>query len=125
SPDGRSVVFGRTRAAHGRDLFVLELESGGLRQLTDDGALDLDPVFTPDGAAVIFSSDRTGVFNLYRMELATGATTRLTNVLTGAFQPDVSPDGTWIAWTGYSSYGFDVAAAPLADLQPLPALAHE
>lgn len=124
SPDGRRVVFSRTRAGSGRDLFLLDRESGTLQQLTDDEALDLDPVFTPDGGAVIFSSDRTGVFNLYRLELASGATVRLTNVLTGAFQPDVSPDGSWIAWTAYSSRGFDVAAAPLASLRPLPAAAH-
>ena len=51
SPDGRSVVFARTRAAHGRDLFLLDLRTRETRQLTDDGALDLDRVFTPDGTA--------------------------------------------------------------------------
>ncbi len=124
SRDGSRIVFGRTRPAHGRDLFLLDRESGALRQLTDDGALDLDPTFTPDGDAVIFASDRSGVFNLYRLDLASGETVQLTNVLTGAFQPDVSPDGTWLAWTTYSSYGFDVAAAPLASLEPRPASVH-
>jgi len=121
SRDGARVVFGQTRRGAGRDLWLLDVATGERRQLTDDVALDLDPAFTPDGAAVVFASDRTGVFNLYRLDLGSGEVVRLTNVLTGAFQPDVSPDGRWIAWTTYSSYGFDVAAAPLAELAPLPA----
>src|SRR5690606_31046173 len=58
SPDGGRVVFSRTRPGSGRDLYLNDRASGALRQLTDDAALDLDPVFTPDGGAVIFSSDR-------------------------------------------------------------------
>lgn len=121
SRDGGRVVFGQTRPGAGRDIYVLDVASGVRTQLTDDDALDLDPTFTPDGSAVIFASDRTGVFNLYRRDLETGETLQITNVLTGAFQPDVSPDGEWIAWTTYSSYGFDVAASPMSALLALPA----
>ncbi len=90
--------------------------------LTNDGATDLDPSWMPDGGAVIFASDRSGVFNLYAVPFSRpGELTRLTNVVTGAFQPDVSPDGQWLAWTTYGSGGFDVAAIEFASLSPTPA----
>lgn len=124
SPDGGRVAFSRTRADVGRDVVVLDLASGAARELTDDTAVDLDPAWSPDGATVYLASDRTGIFNLYAVPAAGGALTRLTNVLTGAFEPTVSSDGAWIGWTTYSSWGFDVAAARLDDLAPAPAEAY-
>ena len=113
SPDGRRIAFSQQRSGAGRDLFVLALETKEPpRQLTDDEALDLQPAWFPDGERLLFSSDRTGVFNLYEIGLDGSGLVRRTNVLTGAFQPDVSPDGRWVAWTTYSSRGFDVALAP-------------
>lgn len=125
SPDGRTVVLSQHRAGRGRDLLLVNVAEGSARNLTDDGANDLDPCFTPDGRRVIFASDRNGVFNLYAVPVSGGRPRRLTNVLTGAFQPEVSPDGEWLAWTTYSSGGFDVAAAPLASLEEaaVPAVA--
>lgn len=121
SPDGRLVAFSQQRAGVGRDLYVLSLETGGPpRRLTDDEALDLQPTWFPDGKRLLFSSDRTGVFNLYEIGLDGSGLVRRTNVLTGAFQPDISPDGRWVAWTTYSSRGFDVALAPLESLGLYP-----
>src|SRR5690606_36449185 len=61
------------------------------------------------------------IFNLYRVPAAGGALERVNNVITGAFEPTVSSDGAWIGWTTYSSWGFDVAEAPLSSLAPAPA----
>jgi hypothetical protein len=75
-------------------------------------------VFTPDGTRLIFSSDRSGIANLYAYELATGALTQLTDVIGGAFQPDVSPDGKSLVYVGYNSRGFDLYRLELADTKP-------
>lgn len=120
SPDGSKVVFSQTRASSGRDLFLLDLETGALSQLTDDGATDTGPHFWPGTGKVVFSSDRDGIFNLYSVDLSDGSLHRLTNLLTGAFEPSLSRDGSWLAYTTYSSFGFDVAALPVEDLTPVP-----
>ncbi|HEY0840461.1 MAG TPA: BamA/TamA family outer membrane protein, partial [Vulgatibacter sp.] len=128
SPDGRLVAFSCSRDGPGRDIVVVPAEGGAALWVTDDDASDIDPAWMPDGSAIVFSSDRDGIFNLYAAPLPgpsdagrAPAILRLTNVLTGAFQPDVSPDGTWLAWTTYGPEGFDVAATPVASLQPRPA----
>ncbi|HWV39487.1 MAG TPA: hypothetical protein VN033_13540 [Vulgatibacter sp.] len=121
SPDGGRLVFSQTRYGPGRDILVIPAGGGAAVHVTDDDASDLDPTWTPDGSAIVFSSDRTGIFNLYAAPAGGGELLRLTNVITGAFEPDVSPDGGWIAWTTYGPDGYDVAATPMERIRPAPA----
>lgn len=59
-----------------------------------------NPSLSPDGTWVVFESDRESFRDLYRLELSTGAVTRLTHEPSGAFEPSVSPDGRRIAFVG-------------------------
>ena len=63
--------------------------------MTRDRAQDTDPTWSADGRWLVFSSDRTGIYNLfaYRRRYAWSAHRQLTNLVTGAFQPSISPDG--------------------------------
>ena len=74
--------------------------------------MDVDPRFTPDGRYLLWSSDRTGIYDVYAYELATAQLYQVTNVLTGAFQPVVSPDGSRLVYTGFTSDGFDLYTMP-------------
>ncbi len=68
SPDGRRVVFHvveRTKF----DLRSVEVESRRITALTDDHFLDVDPVYSPKGDFVYFTSDRGGGLNLWRLPL--------------------------------------------------------
>ncbi len=114
SPDGRSVVYSQGRPDGGREIVLLELPPPGQRarqprRLTRGRTMDLQPAFGPDGKRVYFSSDRTGIYNLHAVELATGKVTRVTNVATGAFSPDPAPDGRGLAFVIYGPDGYDVA----------------
>ncbi|MBI5516784.1 MAG: PD40 domain-containing protein [Deltaproteobacteria bacterium] len=112
APDGSAVAFSWWRSGGRRDLALWERATGRVRTLTDDPALDLSPSFSPDGAVILWSSDRTGVMNLYAYERATGRVRQVTNALLGAFQPAVSPDQRWIAYVGYSHRGYDLFRMP-------------
>ena len=129
SPGGDAIAAGRMLPSGQVDLVVLDPDGAGSRLLTDDRARDLEPAWTPDGAHVVFRSDRDGVSNLYAVPAAGGPPVRLTNVLGGAFAPHVSPDGTQLAFSDYRSRGHDVhvagldlagaaPAAPFADPYP-------
>jgi hypothetical protein len=112
SPDGAQIVFSHWRRGGFRDIRVLDRATGAVRDLTHDRAVDMHPVFSPDGRYVVWSSDRTGVANLYAYELATGRVRQVTNVVHGAFMPAISPDGRTLVYVGYTALGFDLFRMP-------------
>jgi len=112
SPDGSRIAIARWRQGGFYDVVILDPAGGGVTQVTDDRAVDMTPAWSPDGRYLLFSSDRTGISNLYAWDTRGGGMMQVTNVLTGAFQPDVSPDGRWIAFQHYRSDGAHVARIP-------------
>ncbi|UJR81229.1 WD40 domain protein beta Propeller [Sandaracinus amylolyticus] len=110
SPDGRTVAASTWREGGYRDVVLVDVATGRIEDLTHDRASDTGPTFSPDGTRVVFSSDRTGIANLYAYELASGSLRQLTNVIAGAYQPSIAPDGRRITYVGYTSYGFDLFA---------------
>jgi len=136
SPDGRSIAFAASSGGL-TDLYIYDLQTDSLRQLTNDAYADLEPAWSPDGKTIVFVtdrfstnlntltpgnyrlasldvatdsitpvpsfpdaknidpqwspdgrsiyflSDRTGVTNIYRLDVATGRQTQVTNLLTG------------------------------------------
>jgi eukaryotic-like serine/threonine-protein kinase len=73
SPDGKRVAIDRRdRKAGSFDLWMLELVTGVSSRITFDPANDRDPVFSPDGKQIVFSSDRTGQKLLYRKTIGGG-----------------------------------------------------
>lgn len=68
------------------------------RRLTDDPAQDALPRFTPDGRAVVFSSKRTGEWQLFEVDAAGGPARRLRSNDRQEWQADPSPDGAFLAF---------------------------
>lgn len=125
SPDGRYVAYSHWRAGGFRDIRVVDVATGQISAITNDRALDMHPVFSPDQRKLYFVSDRTGIANVYAYEFATGALKQVTNVRTGAFAPDISDDGKTMVYMGYSTKGWDIFAMPLdpakmLDAPPVP-----
>ncbi|MGE5314824.1 MAG: biopolymer transporter Tol [Acidobacteriota bacterium] len=114
SPDGKELVFGYAKK-DGQDVARVNAATGAMEILVpgDDDARN--PVYAADGRSIVFASDRTGIFNLYRLTLETKAIDQLTNVLGGAFMPSVNAAGD-IAFSSYTSSGFklNVLAHPAA-----------
>jgi Tol biopolymer transport system component len=112
SPDGRLIAYSRYKPGGYRDIHIYDLATATDRAIAVDRAMDMDPRFSPDGRFVVFSSDRTGIANVFAYELATRRLLQVTNVLAGAFQPAVSPDGRRLVFTGFTSDGFDLWTMP-------------
>ena len=87
SPDGKKVVYSplwrdfrsekRYQGGWANDLYIFDLMHPALLQVTNDPRTDRDPMWIGD--AVYFNSDRTGVFNLFRYDIATRQTRQLTH----------------------------------------------
>ncbi|HWA76861.1 MAG TPA: BamA/TamA family outer membrane protein, partial [Polyangiaceae bacterium] len=122
SPDGKHVAYSVWSRGGFRDIRVVDLENNTFRELTHDRAIDQQPSWSPDGKTLFFSSDRTGVANVYAYDLERDELAQVTNVITGAYMPAVSADGSTLAYVGYTSYGFDLFLMPLDRARYLPAL---
>lgn len=114
SPDGALIAATRWSVGGYHDVVLLDSAGAVLREVTRDRAVDAAPSWSPDGRYLLFSSDRTGIANLYAYELATGELRQVTSLLTGGFEPDVSRDGRWIAFSYYRADGYHVARIPYA-----------
>ena len=88
SPDGRTIAF-----SWQGDIFTVPVSGGQASQLTSNEAYESDPLWTPDGSRIVFSSTREGSKDIFVSPARGGAPTRLTTY-SGADVPIcVTPDG--------------------------------
>lgn len=121
SPDGRTIAFSWWREGGYRDIWTVDVATRQTTRITADRALDLDPRFSPDGRYLYFSSDRTGIYNLFAYELATRRTFQVTNVLGGVFDVAISPDGRSAAYVGFAADGWTLETIALDPARFRPA----
>ena len=77
APDGRHVAFSALRGAIG-DIFMLDLDTGKIENLTDDAFADYGPTFSPDGSYIVYMARVSGNEKLFRLDLDTKKKTQLT-----------------------------------------------
>ena len=63
---------GRLAVSVQGDIWIVS-KRGEWTRVTDGAAWDREPVWTADGSAIVFSSDRSGKFDIWRIPVADGA----------------------------------------------------
>ncbi|WP_033965561.1 MULTISPECIES: S41 family peptidase [unclassified Sphingomonas] len=91
SPDGSLIAF-----ASGGDIWEVAATGGTARPLVTDAATEGRPLYSPDGTRLAFTSTRGGSQNLYVLDLASGAVTRLTYAESAEELDAWSPDGKYL-----------------------------
>ena len=94
SPDGRTIAA--VRRHDGRfELVAIDVASGSVRTVLVRGdARVISPAWTPDGRAVLFAMDEPGrAFNIFAVDVSGGTVRRVTDSVSGARLPQLSPDG--------------------------------
>ncbi len=107
SPDNRDIVFGLAQREK-QDIMVYNCSNPAVSGIVVGSHDARNPVFSRDGNEIIFSSDSSGIFNLYAVDRVSGHIRQLTNVVGGAFTPSVNASGD-IAYSAYTSSGFKLA----------------
>jgi len=98
SPDGRSVAYELLDAdGRGDDLWLLDIARNTSSRLTSDPALDVMPVFSPDGKQLAFMSMRTGLGDVYVCDVRNPSIVRQVVADRAGINPSSwSPNGTLI-----------------------------
>ena len=105
SPDGKTIAFASDRGPD-TDFEILkigkwkislfDLASGEITLLPNQGGLNINPQWAPDGKSIAFVSDRTGISNLFLYDFTNKEHYQLTNVV-GAINAisEYSPAISW------------------------------
>ncbi len=122
SPDGRQLVFRsylpKTAAEEAEyremlakdlvlprhtEIYLCNADGSNMRQLTDNGALNFAPYFTPDGKQILFSSNLKNPnsfnFDLFLINLDGSGLEQITFDEGFDSFPMFSPDGKYLVWT--------------------------
>jgi serine/threonine protein kinase/Tol biopolymer transport system component len=92
SPDGGSLVYGTSSPKE--DLFVARSDGSGKRQLTSDDSKNRVPLWTADGAQIVFYSDRGGRYGAWTIRPDAGGLKPLPHeAKEPLYNPTPSPDG--------------------------------
>ena len=108
----------------------MNLSQGTERLLTDGSYNAISPSWTPDGNAILFCSDRQGIYDIHKLDIAVQENSdqpstdshasplgsrlveielmRLTNMMTGCFNPSLAPDGKHLLFSAYQNGKYDV-----------------
>ncbi len=107
-PTGKELDEYRALLAQGivrptvMELFVMNEDGTNVRQLTNNGAANFCPFFTPDGKRIIYASNsgdpKGREFDLWMIPKNGGAAERLTTAPGFDGFPMFSPDGKYIVW---------------------------
>lgn len=100
------VVFETTR--HGNwDLYMVDMSTGVEYRLTDNGANDINPYWSPDGSKLIFQSDRDGkgLWQIYELNLTTMSLRKLSDGTRNDVDPQYADDGQRIVFRTYPNEG--------------------
>ena len=90
SPDGRYLAFVSDRDGS-VDIFIMELETGDVRNLTNNPNMDRQPTWSPDSSWIAFTTNREGNDEIYVMDLAGGSLRNITQHPGQDFMPAWSP----------------------------------
>jgi imidazolonepropionase-like amidohydrolase/Tol biopolymer transport system component len=92
APDGRTIAFSLLG-----DVYLLPIEGGDATPLTSGIAWDMQPVFSPDGQRVAYTSDRGGGDNVWIVDVAGGEPRAVTKESFRLLnEPAFEPSGEWL-----------------------------
>ena len=109
SLDGRTIVF---NSWHPRsDLYLLDVGSGSVKQLSADPADEVEPSWSRDGKWIYCASNRTGRLEVYRLPAGGGPLTGLTH--NGGGHAEESADQKWVYYAKDTNFPTAIWRVPV------------
>lgn len=135
APTATEVEFIPTAPKNSEEIAIFSYEEDGyahlflsgqgdapLRRITSGDWDDITPAASPDGQRLAFTSNRSGFWDLYLLDLESGEVTQLTNTPEYEGAPTWSPDGTFMAFEAYQDENLNILVGPASDplREPIP-----
>ena len=103
SPDGRRIVYQRNFADVATDrrysnLWIVNFDGAGDRPLTSGKFTDADARWSPDGTQLVFTSNRGGATQIWKLWIDSGQMAEVTHLSDAPAELNWSPDGKWISF---------------------------
>ena len=95
TPEGRIVYV--AMIGESPSIWIVDGDGSNARQLTPAGNGDINPSVTADGRHLVFQSNRSGTYDIWRTDTDGGNPQRLTSG-GGNTEPHVSPDGRMVVY---------------------------
>lgn len=105
SPEGNALVFTEEKDDF-RRIALFDLRTGAKKFVTKEAKYDHSFTRFSGKGEIIYTSDKNGIFNVYKMNLEKGAETQLTNVINGVFYPSIS--GEYYAYSYYEDASYNI-----------------
>jgi len=100
------IVFSRVFPQPGQiGLFIAAADGSGERALLASPDVDYDAVFSPDGASIVFTSERSGSADLYRVKADGSGLEQLTDSPAYDDQAAFAPDGKQVVFVSTRAGG--------------------
>jgi len=90
------------------DIWSIDMGSMKLERIISTPGNDNDPIVLPGGREIVFTSDESGISNLYIGSIGVGSYYRFTDVLGGIFSPSYSAQADRLVFSAFNSAGFDI-----------------
>ena len=113
SPDGRKVAIAAFQSATA-DLWLVDMDRDVSSRFTFNDATELSPVWSPDSNELLYASQRTGFYNIYRQSVSGRDEQQHVSSPSHQYPTDWSNDGRTIVFT-------NVDARTQADIWTMPA----
>jgi eukaryotic-like serine/threonine-protein kinase len=124
SPDGKRVAVERADPqTQNKNIWLLDAVSGATTRFTSDPGWDAFPTWSPDGSRIIFTSNRSGVYDLYQKASSGAADEKVFYQSTEGKGPNSwSPDGKFLIYysLGQPTHLRLLAVDGPADRKPAP-----
>src|SRR4029077_19815266 len=124
----RNTILTNRIGPSGGELFIANGDGSGERRLKSGGKMDYDAMFSADGAWIVFTSERNGPANIYRIHPDGSGLERLTDDYGFDDQASLSPDDNQLAFVSSRVSGtnniwiLDIKTRKARDLTGVPAL---
>jgi TolB protein len=117
SPDGRRLAVVLSKDGGSQMNLINADGSGQPQRIASSTSIDTEPNFSPDGSSIIFTSDRGGSPQIYRVPVSGGQPQRLTFEGTYNVSARHSPDGKGFTFIQRNGGRFNVAVQDFATRQ--------